>query len=76
MTDRGKLFTIECFGTKKGDNVILALYDGDRLIEVQYAPYDEKTIVFTTQKVYENAKVMVWNDKMKPYGKYEKIYVY
>ncbi len=58
--------------------VFLALYDGDQLSEVQYTPYDEDIITFKTQKVYENAKVMVWKDfsDIKPICKYEKVYVY
>lgn len=69
---------MECYGIQKGDIVILALYDGDRLLEMQYTPYDEKPITFTTGNVYENAKVMVWNDisGIEPICKYEKIYVY
>ena len=58
--------------------VILALYYGDRLLEVQCAPYDGETVTFTTEKVYEDAKVMVWDGKvpLKPLHKAEKVYVY
>lgn len=78
MTERGKVFTVECIGARKGDMVILALYYGDRLLEVQYALYDEETITFTTEKVYEDAKVMVWDGEgsLKPLHKAEKVYVY
>ena len=46
-----------------GKTVILALYDGDKLVEVQrsseYGENDGK-IIFTPTKSYTHAKVMVW----------------
>lgn len=36
-----------------------ALYDGDKLVEMQSKAYDTK-ISFTTDKTYTAAKVMVW----------------
>lgn len=78
VSERGKLFNVDVFGIKEGDIIILALYDGDRLLQVQHAPYEGSSLTFETQKVYENAKVMVWDGetKMKPSAPWEKIYVY
>lgn len=69
---------MQCYGIQKGDIVILALYDGDRLSEVQYTSYDEDVVRFETKQIYENAKVMVWKNfsAIKPICKYEKVYVY
>lgn len=59
--DDGKKFTVNPLGIETGKTVILALYDGDCLAEVQTAICDGKGILFTTTKAYTKAKVMVWN---------------
>lgn len=41
--------------------VILALYDGKRLAELQTAAYVGEDITFTSDVSYTNAKVMVWD---------------
>lgn len=55
-----------CLGTpiniESGKAVILALYDGDTLVEMQKAVYTGETVTFTTTKAYTNEKVMVWDD--------------
>ena len=48
--------------------MILALYDGEDLIETKYEVYGGTDISFTTDKAYTGAAVMVWDDldSMKP----------
>ena len=43
-----------------GKTVILTLYDGDKLIEIQSERYGGTDITFTSAKAYTNAKVMIW----------------
>ena len=68
VSDFGKTFTIIPTNVKNGKAVILALYDGDNLIEIQYAIYEGKPILLTTNKGYTNAKVMAWENmtSLKP----------
>ena len=42
--------------------VILALYDGEKLIEMQKTIYEGEEITFDTDKMYKEAKVMVWDN--------------
>lgn len=56
---------------ENGKNVILALYDGDKLVEMQQSSdygEDNREITFTTTKDYTRARVMVWESlsKMTP----------
>lgn len=45
--------------------VILALYDGNKLAQVQTEKYDSTEITFEPSKAYTYAKVMVWSDLEK-----------
>ena len=56
---------------ESGKKVILALYDGDKLVEIQRSSdYSEskKEITFETAKGYTRARVMIWESlsKMTP----------
>lgn len=47
-----------------GKTVILALYDGDRFVEIQQSDEysdENKELTFTPTKRYTRAKVMIWN---------------
>lgn len=60
-TDDG--VAVELLNIDVGKTVILALYDGDKLVEVQRSSeYGENggKIIFTPTKTYTHAKVMVW----------------
>ena len=57
-----KSFTITPIGVGNGKIVILALYDGEKLVEMQSAVYIGEAIPFTTTKAYTKAKVFVWDD--------------
>ena len=46
-----------------GKTVILALYDGLKLVEMQIATYEGEEIRFNSAHKYDNAKVMVWDNK-------------
>ncbi len=58
----GNSFTITPVNIDEGKIIILALYNGDVLAEMQKATYEGKEIPFTTNKAYTNAKVFVWDD--------------
>jgi hypothetical protein len=68
ISEDGKIFTVTPYYIENGNTVILALYNGDVLTEMQYKIYDGNEINFTTAKEYTDAKVMVWNSilDMKP----------
>lgn len=46
---------------ENGKTVVLALYDGDKLIEIKSGTYAGAEITFETDKNYTYAKAMVWN---------------
>ena len=46
---------------ENGKTVVLALYDGDKLIEIKSGTYAGAEITFETDKNYIYAKAMVWN---------------
>lgn len=56
-----------------GNIVILAIYNGDRIVEVMTAPFDSKGMSFSANKSYTTAKVMVWDglSGAKPLCQYE-----
>ncbi len=60
--DDGRIVA-EPLNIESGKTVILALYDGDKLVEMQQSgKYSEtnKEITFTPTKAYTRAKVMIW----------------
>ncbi len=56
----GAAFTVTPIHVEIGKTVILALYDGSKLVEMQPKTYEGEDLFFTTQKSYTGAKVMVW----------------
>ena len=68
VSEDKKSFTITPINIENGKTVILALYDGNKFVEMQRAIYEGIAIPFTTTKSYTNAKVMVWDDitNLKP----------
>jgi hypothetical protein len=62
LSNNDKTFTITPINIATGNTVIIALYNGTALVEMQSAVYTGEEIPFTTTKSYTNAKVMVWND--------------
>lgn len=62
-SDDGKIVVKPC-NIDAGKTVILALYDGDKFVEMQQSSeYSEtnREITFTPTKFYTRAKVMIWN---------------
>ena len=57
----GKSFTVKPVNVEVGKTVILALYNGNELLEAQTAVYNGGDIPFTTDKTYTTVKVMVWD---------------
>lgn len=56
-----KTFTVKPVNiAPNGGIVILALYNGEILVDTMIKPYDGSEAVFTTDKTYTSAKVMVW----------------
>lgn len=62
LSNNDKTFTIKPVNMKTGKIIILALYDGDRFVEMQYAIYEGDALTFTTTATYTDAKVMAWDD--------------
>jgi len=56
----GNTFTTTPVNIENGKTVILALFDGDKFVEMQSVTYEGEAITFTTDKTYTTAKVMVW----------------
>lgn len=67
-SDDGRRIVVRPINIESGKTVILALYDGNKFIEMQSSIYVGTEIPFTTYKAYTCAKVMVWNslDVMSP----------
>lgn len=55
-------FTVYPINIAIGNTVILAIYNGDRLVNVQSAKYNGKDIPFEKKEEYTSAKVMVWKN--------------
>lgn len=68
VSSDGKTFNIKPAEIAKGNTVILALYNGKEFSEMQSKVYDGTDILFTTDKTYTSAMVMVWSniDNMEP----------
>ena len=67
----GKSIVVKPINIADGKIVILALYDGDKIVEMQQSSeYSEtkREITFTPTEHYTRAKVMIWNsfDEMSP----------
>lgn len=62
VLEDGKSFTITPINVETGKTIILALYDGEKFVEMQSAVYTGEAVPFTTTKTYTKAKVMVWDD--------------
>ena len=75
VSEDKKSFTITPINVENGKTVILALYNGEKFVEMQSAVYTGEAIPFTTTKTYTKAKVMVWNDltNLKPVCEVEEI---
>jgi len=55
--------------------IILACYDGEKLVEVMYTPNTDETVNFVSKKAFECAKVMVWENlaNLKPVCEVENV---
>lgn len=64
----GKEFVIKNCDLTIGNKVFLALYDNYKLVDIRTALYTGQLIVFSTEKKYTNAQVMVWESmtNLKP----------
>lgn len=58
VSQDGKSFTVHPLSIADGSTVILALYNGSRLVEVQKAVAYGDSLLFTTTKTYTRATVM------------------
>ncbi|MBS7298877.1 MAG: leucine-rich repeat domain-containing protein [Eubacteriales bacterium] len=56
--------TMDCFNGEC--DVILALYNGDMLVDEQMDTYSGSDVIFTTDKAFTTAKVFAWDDPMQP----------
>ena len=62
VSKEGKEFNVTPINVDIGKKVILALYENGKFLEMQSSNFEGEEIVFTTTKVYTDAKVMVWDD--------------
>lgn len=60
-SDEGRRIVVRPINIESDKTVILALYDGNKFIEIQSRIYGGTEITFTTDKAYTCAKVMIWN---------------
>lgn len=65
-SEDGKTVQVSCIGIPDKSEVILALYQGRRLIGTETATYDGTDITFHTDKPYSSAKVMAWKGANTP----------
>ena len=68
VSDDGKNFSVALTNIENGKTVILALYSGNELAEMQSKVYNGADLSFTTTKAYTDAKVMVWEDLTKSFA--------
>ena len=47
---------------KNGSKIIFALYNNDRLTDIQSVDFNSENIVFVSDKAYDSAKIFVWED--------------
>ena len=59
-SDDNKEIFVKPIKTAIGKTVSLALYNGDRFVEMQSALYNGEEITFTPSKAHTRAKVMIW----------------
>lgn len=60
---------------ENGEIVVIALYNGNSVVEVMLSPYDGTKFTFVTSKAYTRAKAMVWSnlDSIRPVCKAKNI---
>lgn len=61
LVDGGKACEVKPINIDVGKIVILALYDGNKFVDMQPVVYEGKEIIFNIEKSYTNAKVMAWD---------------
>ncbi|MBE7015301.1 MAG: leucine-rich repeat domain-containing protein [Ruminococcaceae bacterium] len=68
-----KSFMVDHTKSYPGDTMVLALYNGNRLVDVMVKTYEGEPIPYTTDKEYTTAKVMIWNSlsDMAPWAPWE-----
>lgn len=62
ISEDGKMFNVTPINIENGKTVMLALYNGNKFIEIKKDIYEGKTIPFQTTGTYTKAKVFVWSD--------------
>lgn len=60
-SENKKTITAECGNVENGTTVILALYNGNKLVEMQHAEYKGEILTFPTTSDYGQVKVFVWD---------------
>lgn len=58
------------FGIEDGNVIIVAFYNGNKMVELKTAEYEGEPLKFTVKRNYTSAKAMIWDslDSMKPVG--------
>lgn len=65
-SEDGKTVQVSCIGIPDKSEVVLALYQGRRLVGTETATFDGTDITFHTDKPYSSAKVMAWKGANVP----------
>ena len=64
VSQDAKLFKVRPVNAEEKKTIIIALYNGEELVEVKSILCDGEEITYATEKEYTNAKVMVWDSLM------------
>lgn len=58
------------FGIEDGNVIIVAFYNGNKMVELKTAEYEGEPLKFTVKRNYTSAKAMIWQslDSMQPVG--------
>lgn len=62
VSENGLKFSVVPVNIEKNTEIILALYNGNKLVETQTKKYNGENISFTTDKFYTTAKIMCWEN--------------
>lgn len=62
ISEDKKSFAVMPVNVENNTTVILALYNGDKLVEVQSNVYTGEIIDSVTNEYYTTAKVMIWDE--------------
>lgn len=68
VSENGLKFDVISVNIQNGSEIIFALYNGNKLADIQTKKYNGENLQFTTDKAYTSVKITAWDslDKMTP----------